>query len=453
PGPFVSSLPRPDGQQDSTGRLQTGFKFGGPLRKDRAFYFAAYEHQQSDEVTPFTGVGRDGLAGGWDVAANRDDNVFVRTDFTLRPSQLLMVRLSGDDRRTEDLNVGGNTTPETGFHLDEQDAQLAASLTSIVSSRLLNEVRLLAGTSAFDQFANSDRPGVERPSGSFGGNNLNRQNRHERRAEIVDNLTFSSGGHTMKFGVDLSRSITRVATRFNPNFNFLYDTDQPFEPGDCGDIIASQVASARLDPSFDPHTTPIPCPGIPDFDDDGDGTIDEPGFIGTYPFVFQYIKGKPKATLADTRLALFAQDSWQATPRLLVDYGLRYDVSTFRLPSATRIDSKIPNGGAGRDADNIGPRLGFSFTPSASGRLVLRGGAGIFFDKLVLGFPAVAAITSGTQIGLLFPQGLTFEITEDVVEQYGARAFKKGLIFPENLVLRFSTGTRLDTPYTVQYSL
>jgi len=42
----------------------------------------------------------------------------------------------------------------------------------------------------------------------------------------------------------------------------------------------------------------------------------------------------------------------------------------------------------------------------------VRGGGGMFYDKLVLGFPAVSAITSGTQIGLIFPQGLGFEITE-----------------------------------------
>ena len=77
----------------------------------------------------------------------------------------------------------------------------------------------------------------------------------------------------------------------------------------------------------------------------------------------------------------------------------------------------------------------------------------MFYDKLVLGFPAVAAITSGTQIGLLFPQGLAYELTEDTVAQYGIDAIKQELIFPENLVLRFSTGTTLETPYVNQFNL
>src|SRR5256885_14907739 len=95
----------------------------------------------------------------------------------------------------------------------------------------------------------------------------------------------------------------------------------------------------------------------------------------------------------------------------------------------------------------------FPYTTLFRSPMVIRGGAGIFYDKLVLGFPSVAAITSGTQIGLLFPQGTALEITENLVEQVGIDAIKAGLVFPPELILRFSTGTRLETPYTAQYNL
>src|SRR5256885_9843630 len=55
----------------------------------------------------------------------------------------------------------------------------------------------------------------------------------------------------------------------------------------------------------------------------------------------------------------------------------------------------------------------FPYTTLFRSPMVIRGGAGIFYDKLVLGFPSVAAITSGTQIGLLFPQGTALEIRSE----------------------------------------
>ena len=445
-GDFVSSLPRVDDADYTGGRYAAGLKLGGPLKRDVSSYFVAYEHQQSDDVTPYTGITRDGVAGGWILAPSHDDNFFFRSDFNLGPGTFLMTRLSVDDRSTSGLNVGGSTTPEAGFGVDERDVQIVTSLTSVLTPRALNEARLLVGRSAFDQKANSSRPGVLRPSGSFGGNNLNAQKRDEDRVQIVDNISFQTGPHALKFGADVLRSRTHVATRFNPNGNFQYNTDDPFEPGDCQDIIVSQV---------DPNNpkAPIYCPGQVGVDDDGDGVIDEPGFIYTYPFVYQFIDGKPEATLDDTRVSLFAQDTWQAKDRLVLNYGVRYDLSTYTLPRSAVVESSIPNGGAGRDTDNVAPRFGFVWTADREGRFVVRGGSGIFYDKLVLGFPAVAAITSGTRIGLFFPQGLTVELTEDLIDKFGIKTVKQGLFFPTELTLRFSTGTEMETPYTVQHSL
>ncbi|HXI04600.1 MAG TPA: TonB-dependent receptor [Candidatus Saccharimonadales bacterium] len=445
PGGLVSSLPNSGGRADTGRSLNAGFSVGGPFIPDKAFYFLAYEHMDENKVVPFTGVDRSGQHGGWILSPGGSDEAFFRGDFNLGHSQL-MTRLTFGKVSTDSMNIGGRATPESGFTLDTQDIQLATSLTTVISPSLSNEVRLLGGTSSFDQLARSDRPGVERPSGIFGGNNLYSQSRGEDSLQLVENLTWQAGNHAAKAGMDVINSRTRISTRFNPNGNFLYDTDVPFEPGDCGDLVASQV---------DPNDLwkPIPCPGIPNFDDDGDGLTDEPGIIGTYPIVYTLIEGHPSATLDDTKVGLFVQDSWQATPKFLLQYGLRYDVSTYTLPPGSEVPSTIPNGGAGRDRNNIAPRLGFSWTPGDDGRFVVRGGAGVFYDKLVLAFPAVAAITSGTAIGMIFPQGLTLELTEGVVEDLGVKTVKQILIFPQSLTLRFSTGEKLDTPYSDQYSL
>jgi len=454
-GAVISSLPptAQAGPDDTSTGLQYGFRAGGPLRKDRAFYFVAAERQDDDVVTVWQGLNRDGSFGGWLTAPARSDNVFLRTDFNLGVANTLMLRLSLDDRDTQAVNVGGRASPEFGFLIEESDAQFAASMTSIVSTGLLNEVRLLVASSEFDQFADSDRPGVDRPSGQFGGNNLYRQLRDEERVQLIDNLHAQVGGHALKFGVDVSRIRTTIETAFNPAGNFLYRTDDPFEAGDCGNIDATDVNP--LDPR-----QPVPCVGSPGVDDDGDGVIDEPALPYTYPLVLQYVFGEPRAVFHDTQLALFAQDGWRIGPRWRLDYGLRYDLSTFVLPASARVSSSIPNGGAGRDEDNLAPRLGFTFTPTG-GRWVVRGGGGLFYDKLVLGFPAVSAVTEQTRIGFVPLQGLAFETTERDVEafiaQFGLEAYRQALedaaFFDQDLILRFSTATELETPYAVQASL
>lgn len=451
-GEFVESLPGAT-PEDAREWSSWGFTLGGPIARDRSFYFLAVEQQSTDDVLPYTGIDRDGVEGGVLRAQGRDSNLFLRSDVNLSEDHFLMLRLSGDDRRSEGLNVGGIVTPESGFELEEQDWQLAAALTSILSPRSVNEFRLLLGTSEYKQRGNSSRPGVERPSGLFGGNNLFRQDRNEDRVELLNNISWTSGTHQFKAGADLLWTRTRARTAFNPNGNFLYTTDLPFEPGDCGDLLASQVPRCPPgDPFCDELKTPVPCPGIPNVDDDGDGLVDEPGRIDTYPLVFQYIDGKPDVTLDDTQLALFFQDSWRASPRLTFDYGVRYDVASYVLPSSTIVESTIENGGASRDTDNIAPRLAFSWVATPDGKTIVRGGAGVFYDKIPLGFPAVSAVTAETEIGLIFPQGLTFEITEEVVEEYGIDAVLEVAVFPENLTLRFSTAPELETPYVVQYS-
>ena len=456
-GAFVEPLAAVNGTPDVGSRYGIGFKQGGPIREDKAFYFAAYERSRADSVVPFVGIDRSGVPGGTILAPQGDDNVFLRTDFNLSSSQFLMVRLSADARTTDGLNVGGIATPETGFSLNEHDVQLASSLTSVISADLINEARLLAGTSSFDEFADSSRTGVDRPFGSFGGNSLNRQLRDEGKLALVDNLTWQRGSHTMKFGVDLTRTRTKIDTRFNPDGNLLYTTDAPYNAGNCyypGDTEGSPMYgfAPAVSAAIRNGTYPIvPCP---------EGTTGQPADVGTFPVFYTFILGEPRATLWDTQAAAFAQDAWQVGPKLLIDYGLRYDVSTFELPSSARVESTIPNGGAGPDRNNVAPRLGFTYTFGSDRQWVVRGGGGVFYDKLVLAFPAVASIMSGTEIRLIPVQGYTFPITENTIEDpVLGPIIRDALTMPnspfafENLVMRFSTGTRLDTPYTVQWSL
>jgi len=471
-GTLINSLPDTSGIPDSPSNLSVGMRWGGPIKKDKAFWFAAYEHQDASAILPYSGYTKDGVVGGRYEAQSSDDNVFLRGDFNIDPSNTLMVRLSYDNRATPGVNVGGISTPEWGFRLDESDVQVGAALTTVFNPALIHEMRLLFGSSSILQRSNSSLSGVEHPSAQFGGNNLNRQERDATVFQLVQNLTWVKGKHTTKFGYDVTPSRTKVKAQFNPNGNFIYRSDTPFEPGDDGGITFGQLP---LRCSLDKNETCIiggsdPCPALgkgvcaPSYDvpipaypngidDDGDGVIDEPALPFTYPQVYELIDGTPDATLDDTEIAAFAQDSWQATPNLLLDFGLRYDLDTFTLPASAKVKSTIPNGGAGRDTNNLAPRIGFTYTAGDKRQWVIRGGAGVFYNKTILAFPAVASITSETKIGFFFPQGYTVELTEDVVAQLGMDIIRQLLQFPDELTLRFSTGTRLDSTQANLFNL
>jgi hypothetical protein len=102
----------------------------------------------------------------------------------------------------------------------------------------------------------------------------------------------------------------------------------------------------------------------------------------------------------------------------------------------------------------LAPRLGFTYTGGKNREWTVRGRGGHLLQQDDPGVSRPSRpVTSGTQIGLLFPQGFTFEITEDVIAQYGIDAVREILFFPENLILRFSTGTTLDSTQANLFNL
>jgi len=104
-------------------------------------------------------------------------------------------------------------------------------------------------------------------------------------------------------------------------------------------------------------------------------------------------------------LFFYAQDDWRATPRLTVNLGVRYELpfvwvepdkasNTFipgyqskvfpQAPAGLAFvgDPGVPRGLINDDLDGLAPRLGFAYNLNGSGKTVMRGGFGVFFDVL-----------------------------------------------------------------------
>ena len=101
---------------------------------------------------------------------------------------------------------------------------------------------------------------------------------------------------------------------------------------------------------------------------------------GTYSGFAQTF-GDPVVNQKNPNVGLFAQDEWRAGSQLTLNLGLRYDLQFLET-----IDT---------DRNNVSPRAGFVWTPTASRDLVVRGGAGLFFDRVPLRAVANALLSAG----------------------------------------------------------
>jgi hypothetical protein len=102
----------------------------------------------------------------------------------------------------------------------------------------------------------------------------------------------------------------------------------------------------------------------------------------------RYQNGAIPSQIAKNEFAIFAQDNWQIHPRLTFDLGLRIDHDDFSS-----------------EAVNVAPRIGFVFAPTSDRRTAIRGGFGVFFDKIPINVAIFSSFPAQT-ITAYAPDGI-----------------------------------------------
>jgi len=208
--------------------------------------------------------------------------------------------------------------------------------------------------------------------------------RNDITGHLNDDLVWTKGAHQLHFGGEIRQAQVDDFYQTGQRGSIYFDGSQ-------GPWSSTSTAGAKLGNGKAPFTG-ADAPSDPNL-------LYLADFLGGFfdPNYSNIILGDPKRQVFVNTFALYAQDEFQFSKRLNLNFGLRYDYegpvhSTY--PNLSIFDPSLASGLAvvGRDASNIyskfwggvSPRLGFAYRLDSNGKSVLRGGYGFYGDSVFM---------------------------------------------------------------------
>ncbi|HKO03902.1 MAG TPA: carboxypeptidase regulatory-like domain-containing protein [Candidatus Acidoferrales bacterium] len=351
-------------------------------------------------------VGNYPIFEGTSIYSARIDHIWNTKNQTFIRGSVSPSLVTGIQVNAQNQNFGQNAGSRTSLQ-QYRDWSIVAQHNTTFSSDLLNEFRFQAARRGL-HYGYSDCTASECPTlggeadGSqvgvnitgfafFGREPFSTVDRIERRYQWTDHLTYVMGKHTLKAGVDtnLIQLRSNVPQIFELNFGGLYN---------FGSIDPSALVSAVVG---------APVTGLPAF------TAIQAYGLGLPQNLIQGT-GESNLFFDNTEFGAFVQDSWRITPRVTMNYGLRYDIefpptfTPFGGPNGLNAQSeKALNVVEGIPVyDNaFQPRLGIAWDPWGNGKTVIRAGGGIFFDHPLLAVAFDSTTADGARSSQLIAAG------------------------------------------------
>ncbi len=305
---------------------QFGGTVGGPLVKDKLFYFGSYERRRERSQVVVTSPEAFGLV----VPTPADEHQgHFKGDYRMSEKNSLGVRYNMV-RWNKDNESGGLQLPGSGFLWDNNVDTVHGTFTTVASQRLLNEVRSQYSRYTDRRAAKCDCVSIQRAGyATSGGYDFGTWGvLPETTYDISDTVSLWMGDHSIKTGGSLTYDVTEQL--YQPLQNGVY--------------------------RFTGSPTAAPNP-------------------------FQYQQSfalVPEAALMFPKAYViggFVQDDWRVKNNLTINLGLRYDVEIIK---------DIPDWPAGTDRNNLDPRVGFAWDPKGDQKWAVRGGFGQFTQQYAI---------------------------------------------------------------------
>jgi hypothetical protein len=388
-------------------RYHMGGSIGGPIKKDKLFFFGAYEHKREPGKIPADPTASQELALlplaspiGVLPFNYFDHMLTAKLDWKLGSNQSMFARY-GRERWTNDndqlsspfhTDASGTNTDTNQFHdmVVSHSWTLSNSVVNVASVHFqdfVNQIFAAPGRTFTVPVAggtSATNPNLLFPSGAEIGTNANvPQETLIRKYQFRDDLSWTKGNHNQKVGVNFI-DITRLG-------GFFFFGANGYQLSFWDDPSVIEINKAAY-----PNGLATP------------GAISELTFSGG--------SGSTHQPAAQS-VGLYYQDDWKLKPNLMVNLGLRWDANPNFLPKQLGSTPETSNrtilllqqlaavtsGGAAADgvaraksivgdtgllrkttADwkEFQPRVGFNWSPGGKGRWVIRGGYGIARDQV-----------------------------------------------------------------------
>ncbi len=366
-------------------QTQWGATLGGPIKRDKTFFFGSFEHNTTDAsnlvtiqqnaATVLNGLGFPVELGNVPYAFTMTQ-VLGKVDHQWNANHGLAVRVSWADIENENIEpFGGSIARSRGAEQLRTDWSISASQTGVLSNTWVNEFRVQYAPQ--DQEINSLDPKCGGPClaeneggptleitgvASVGRQRFTPNPRQNRRLQLLETISWLKGNHHVKAGMEFNDiKTTRASLPLHFGGRYIFSAVPALG-------IPSALAALQL--------------GLP----------------------AAYVQGYGNSTyLYPSRdLGFFVQDEWKLG-RLVLKPGLRYqrqfflDLADYNISdvNGTRLSYSFPT-----DSNDIAPRVAVAYDLTGDGKTSLHGSYGLFYEATLGAVSGVTQILTGAQTGV-----------------------------------------------------
>ncbi|MBI3262072.1 MAG: TonB-dependent receptor, partial [Acidobacteria bacterium] len=355
--------------------VEPGFVVGGPVQRDRVWFFASYipELQTTKRTVTFRSTGETGTFNEDYRAQNFTGKVNAQFSNALRGFFAANLRPDRSQGRLPDLDGTGNPAVKySELGRRRPNASYSGNLDWVATNNLYFNIR--GGFFAYD-LRDVGIPSAVRHTFSE-SNQVPSSNGVLTAAEVATippELRFSRGYADLLTNSSYAKD---NQNRLGAGFDGTYFANMAGRH-----VLKAGVQFIRLGNSVDQgEQGDLVTLGWGTFWTGLIGSNFGRDFAGTYGY-YSYRQFKTTGDIHSNNIALFAQDSWEIKSRLTVNYGIR--VEKEEVPSFNNTGIAI-NWGYG---DKIAPRVGFAYDVTQDGRSKLYGSFGLFYDNMKLEMP------------------------------------------------------------------